>query len=154
VYQLYESLKLYVYAGMIIINTFEKNVIMPLVKIELLQGRDKEILIQIQIIVMDCLIDCLGLPNDDRNIRLLEYPDYAFSMKKPYEIIIEISMFSGRTNETKKKVFQTIVNRLQDSLNIPKETIFILLNTQPQENWGVRGGIPANEVNLDFKVNI
>jgi len=127
---------------------------MPLVKIELLQGRNKETLIQLQTIVMDCVIDCLGLPSDDRNIRLLEYPDYAFSMKKPYEIIIEIAMFSGRTKETKKKIFQTIVNRLQESLNIPKETVFILLNDQPQENWGVRGGIPANEVNLDFNVNI
>jgi 4-oxalocrotonate tautomerase family enzyme len=127
---------------------------MPLVKIELRQGRDEKTLIQLQTIVMDCIVECLGLPNNDRNIRLQEYPDYAFSMKQPYEIIIEISLFSGRTKETKKKLFQTIVTRLQDSLNIQKESVFILLNEQPQENWGVRGGIPANDVNVGFKVNI
>jgi len=127
---------------------------MPLVKIELRKGRNIETLIQLQNIVMDCIVECLGLPYDDRNVRLIEYPDYAFSMKQPYEIIIEISMFSGRSNETKKKLFQTIVTRLYDSLNIKKESVFILLNDQPQENWGVRGGIPAIEVNLGFKVNI
>ena len=127
---------------------------MPLVKIELRQGYEKDMLIQLQNVVMDCIVECMGLPNDDRNIRVIEYPEYAFSMKPPYEIIIEIAMFSGRTKETKKKLFQTIVTRLQESLNIPKETVFILLNDQPQENWGVRGGIPASEVNIGFKVNI
>jgi len=35
----------------------------------------------------------------------------------------------------------------------PKD-IFIVLHEVPMENWGIRGGIPASEVNLGFKVNV
>jgi len=32
--------------------------------------------------------------------------------------------------------------------------VFIVLNEQPRENWGIRGGIPASEIGLGFKVDI
>ena len=124
---------------------------MPLVKIELPEGRNKEVLVNLQKIVMDSVVSALALPEDDRNIRLIEYKPEFFSMKKPYEILIEISLFKGRTLDTKKLLYQTITENLQE-IGIKKEQIFILLNEQPLENWGVRGGIPASEIKLDFEV--
>jgi 4-oxalocrotonate tautomerase family enzyme len=127
---------------------------MPQVKIELEKGNSKEILKTLIDTVMECVQEILKLAADDRNIRLLEYENGLFFTKAPYRILIGISMFSGRTSETKKKLFQTIVSRVSEKLNIKKEEIFILINEQPKENWGIRGGLPANEVDLGFKVEI
>lgn len=124
---------------------------MPLVKIELPEGRNKETLFRMQTIVMDSVVSALTLPEDDRNIRLIEYKPEFFTMKSPYEIIIEISLFKGRTLATKKLLYQTITDNLQE-LGIKKERIFILLNEQSLENWGVRGGVPASEIKLEFEV--
>ena len=124
---------------------------MPLIKIELPEGRNKETLFRMQTIVMDSVVSALTLPEDDRNIRLIEYKPEFFTMKSPYEIIIEISLFKGRTLDTKKLLYQTITENLQE-IGIKKEQIFILLNEQPLENWGVRGGVPASEIKLDFEV--
>lgn len=124
---------------------------MPLVKIELPEGRNKVTLLRLQNIVMDSVVSALALPDDDRNIRLIEYKPEFFTMKKPYEILIEISLFKGRTLATKKLLYQTITENLQE-LGIRKEQVFILLNEQPLENWGVRGGFPASEINLGFEV--
>ena len=127
---------------------------MPLVKIELKEGRDMSTLLKIKELVMDAVVESLQLPADDRNIRIMEYKPGLFSMKDPYEILIEIMLFAGRTAETKKKLYQNIVSPLeQNDICRPKQ-IFIVLNEQPRENWGVKGGIPASEIELNFKVEI
>jgi len=118
---------------------------MPTVKIELLKGRDKFDLIKIRDIVLDAAVESLKLKSTDRNIRLIEYEDGFFQMKPPYEVLIEISMFTGRTKDTKRKLYQTIVNNLDFSGLANKEIVFIILNEQPLENWGVCGGVPADE---------
>lgn len=127
---------------------------MPLVKIELPQGRTLNFLLKLKELVMDAVVDTLQLPTDDRNIRIIEFRPELFDMKAPYEMIVEITLFAGRTIETKKKLYQTIVTQLELNGLFGKEKIFIVLNEQPQENWGVRGGIPANEVKLNFKIEI
>jgi len=96
----------------------------------------------------------LELPSDDRNILIMEYEKELFEMKDPYEYLIEISMFSGRTNETKRKLFATIVERLHSKLNIEKESIFIFINEQALNNWGIRGGKSGEDIDLGFKVDI
>ena len=127
---------------------------MPVVKIELLKGRERSTLLLIRDEVMNAVVHSLQLPDNDRNVRILEYePDY-FIMKSPYEMLIEITMFKGRTKETKKRLYQTIVENLAQNGLIDKSKVFIILNEQPLENWGVRCGVPADEITLDFKVNI
>jgi 4-oxalocrotonate tautomerase family enzyme len=127
---------------------------MPQIKIELAKGNKKEFLTVLINSTMSCVQEILKLPENDRNIRLIEYENGLFFTKPPYRILIEISMFVGRTKETKKKLFQSIVASLSDKLGLKKEEIFILINEQPKENWGIRGGIPANEIDLGFKVEI
>ncbi|HOZ13231.1 MAG TPA: tautomerase family protein [Tenuifilaceae bacterium] len=127
---------------------------MPLVSLSIAKGESSEFLSKLMSVTMSSLQQALQLPDDDRNIRIMEYEPYLFTMKKPYKLIIEISMFSGRTVVTKKLLYQLIVTNLSESLGIAKNEIFILINEQPKENWGVRGGIPANEIELGFKVDI
>lgn len=127
---------------------------MPTIKIELQTGIDRPMLILLRDIVMDSVAGVLQLLPDDRNIRLIEYLPDLFQMKKPYKVLIEISMFTGRSKETKKNLYKTITENIAASGIIDKENILIILNEVPLENWGVRGGFPADEVNLGFKVDV
>jgi 4-oxalocrotonate tautomerase family enzyme len=127
---------------------------MPLVKVEIEKGHNRDFLISLIESTMDCVQKILKLPSDDRNIRLTEYDKGLFLMKPPYRLIIEISMFSGRTLDTKRELYLLIVNTLQNKLGIDKSEVFILINEQPKDNWGIRGGTPASEIDLGFKVEI
>ena len=127
---------------------------MPLVKIELKKGREKSEVIKIRDAIMDAVVEGLRLPSYDRNIRVMEYEEAFFTLNTPYEILIEIAMFSGRTIETKKNLYKTIVERVERTKLLKKENIFIVLNEQTLENWGIKGGTIATEVNLGFKVDI
>lgn len=127
---------------------------MPLIKIELIKGLEKESIIKIMSLVMDAVVESLKLRDDDRNIRLSEYESDFFNMKSPYKVLIEITMFKGRTKETKKLLYQNIVNSLFINKLYNKDEIFIVLNEQVLENWGVRGGVSADEIKLNFNVNI
>lgn len=125
---------------------------MPLVKVEVAEGYCKESLMRIKNTIMDAVVEVLQLPKEDRNIRLIEYSGDMFEMNPPYKLLIEICMFAGRSVHTKKLLYRTIVDDLCTTGLMRKEEIFIVLNEQPLENWGIRGGVPANEIDLGFKV--
>lgn len=127
---------------------------MPLVKIELKKGQSKKFLSSLMNYTLEALIEVLALPDDDRSIRVVEYEADLFSLKPPYEILIEIILFSGRTTKTKANLFERIVDKLNAHLLINIETVFIIINEQPKENWGIRGGKSASDVNIDFEIEI
>ncbi len=127
---------------------------MPLVKIEIAKGNHPEYLKSLIDVTMTCVQEALHLPSDDRNIRLNEFDKELFFTKPPYTIIIEITLFAGRTVETKRDLYKMIVERLHHKLAINKHEVFIVLNEQPKENWGIRGGIPACDLDLGFKTEI
>lgn len=127
---------------------------MPLIKVELAQGEEKPFLLELQKTVLDAAQDALKLPADDRNIRLIEHDPDFFTLKPPYSLLVVITLFSGRSPEVKKELYKKLVDALYEKLGIARESVFIVLNEQPLENWGGRGGIPASEVNLGFKVDI
>ncbi|MFH1242304.1 MAG: tautomerase family protein [Pseudomonadota bacterium] len=70
-----------------------------------------------------------------------------------YFTLVEISMFSGRTLEAKRKLYRLIVHKL-GALGIPPEDVRIVLYEPPMENWGIRAGVPASEVDLGFEVKV
>jgi phenylpyruvate tautomerase PptA (4-oxalocrotonate tautomerase family) len=63
-------------------------------------------------------------------------------------------MFKGRSSEAKKKLYTAIVKNLTSSLKIDGNDITIVIHEPPLENWGIRGGLPANEVDLGFSLNV
>lgn len=127
---------------------------MPIVKIDMIQGRTSDFKRAFMDSVHEAMIETLKLPADDRNIRVTEYAADCFDAKPPYEYFIEIMLFTGRTKETKSQLFQSIVKRLNDKLGIDPQTVFMVLNEQPLENWGVRGGISAADIQFGFKINV
>jgi phenylpyruvate tautomerase PptA (4-oxalocrotonate tautomerase family) len=45
------------------------------------------------------------------------------------------------------------VENLQ-KLNIQPNDILIVLQEPPLENWGIRGGHPANEIDIGFELDV
>jgi 4-oxalocrotonate tautomerase family enzyme len=127
---------------------------MPVVKIELAKGKSKEFKRIFMDAVHESMVETLKIPANDKNIRLMDYDADCFDTKPPYQYFIEIIMFSGRTKETKSKLFRSLVDKLHDKLNIDPQSVFIVINEQPTENWGIRGGISASDVQLDFTVTL
>ena len=127
---------------------------MPSVKIDLAEGKERTDLMALSDAVMDTVVELLQLLPDDRNIIVQEHPAALFRMKPPYEILIEIRLFEGRSKETKRKLYRELTGRLEEKGITRKEKVMIILNEIKKENWGIRGGLPADEIDLGYRVDI
>lgn len=129
---------------------------MPLAKIEVRKSRTAE---EVQALIEAVYLaqrEALKLPEHDRQIRYIEHKPEHFAVpidKTENYTLVEISLFPGRSGETKKALYQSIVKRFE-ALGIPPAEVFIVLHEPPLENWGFRGGIPASELNLGFNLNV
>lgn len=66
---------------------------------------------------------------------------------------ITIDCFVGRTLETKRLLYKTIVNKLEP-FGIPKDHTMIILREIPTDNFGIRGGQAASDIDLGFKIDV
>lgn len=101
-----------------------------------------------------CTTGVLGLPTDKRFHRFiaLERDDFIFPPDRSERYtIIEISMFSGRTTETKKTLIRAIFERFEAELGIPPQDVEITIHESPRENWGIRGK-SGDELTLSYNV--
>lgn len=129
---------------------------MPLVKIETRKSWSTSQKKEIMEAIHSSMREALKIPDNDRNIRFNEYHPDDFQVppgKTENYTLVEITMFTGRSLQAKKELYQRIVINL-DKLGILASDVFIVLFEVPLENWGIRGGIPASEVNLGFKVGV
>jgi phenylpyruvate tautomerase PptA (4-oxalocrotonate tautomerase family) len=67
--------------------------------------------------------------------------------------VVTISAFAGRSLDAKRLLYRSIVENLLP-LGIPSDHVLILLQEVPRENWGVRGGQAACDVDIGFKIEI
>ena len=54
-------------------------------------------------------------------------------------MIIELTIFPGRTKEQKKAAIKIITDKLSQRLDISPTDIFIVMNEPPLDNWGMGG---------------
>lgn len=127
---------------------------MPLVKIEIRKGNSEEFKRSLLEGVHRALVHALKIPDSDRKQRLYELEADNFENKTDNAVLIEITMFKGRSFAAKKELYGAITNTLSKNPGIRGEDITIVLNEQPLENWGIRGGKPANEVDIGFKIEV
>ncbi len=129
---------------------------MPLVKVSLLKGKAKEDKKALLDAIHSALIEAFKIPENDRNQRILEFESENFDIpegKTSNYTLIEIVAFPGRSLNAKRKLYQTIVQNLK-ALDIQPNDLLIVLKEPPLDNWGVRGGTPASEIDLGFKIDV
>lgn len=129
---------------------------MPLAKIEVRKKWSPE---QTQAIIEAIYLaqrEAFLVPEQDRQIRLIEHAPEHFHVppgRSENFTLVEITLFAGRSIEAKRSLYQAIVRNL-GGVGIAPTDVFIVLNEVALENWGIRGGIPASDVDLGFKVNV
>ncbi|MBL4868103.1 MAG: tautomerase family protein [Pseudomonadales bacterium] len=68
-------------------------------------------------------------------------------------IIIEFSMFEGRSIDAKKALINQLYRNIGTEVGISHQDIEITIFETPKENWGIRG-MPADELTLGYKVEV
>jgi len=129
----------------------------PFVKIEIRKGYSSEYKKGILDGVHQALVDALGIPDSDRFQRIYELDKENFECppdRTNAVTLVQITLFPGRSFEAKKKLYKNIVENLGQNPGINGNDIIIILLEPPLENWGIRGGQPASEVDLGFKIDV
>ncbi len=68
-------------------------------------------------------------------------------------LIIEISMFEGRSIDAKKELIHNIYVNIQNDMGIFANDVEITISETPKENRGIHG-LPADELKLSYKVDV
>ncbi|PKN09155.1 MAG: tautomerase family protein [Deltaproteobacteria bacterium HGW-Deltaproteobacteria-8] len=129
---------------------------MPVTLVSILEGRSAAEKRALMAAVQTAIADTLKLPPQDRNLRLCVHGRDEWLLpedKTERYVLVEIMLFAGRTPETKGALFTAIVEALE-GLGIQRNDVFLILNEQPRENVGIRGGIRADLVDLGYQVKV
>lgn len=106
--------------------------------------------------VQSALVEGLKIPETDRDI-VLDIYDPATRIIRPTRsdlfTRIEVTLFSGRSMDAKRRLYQALVRNL-GKLGVPPGEVKTVLIEVPPENWGLKGGHPASEIDLGFAVNV
>lgn len=101
-----------------------------------------------------CAMTELGLPEDKRFHRFIPLEAENFihpNDRSEKYTIIEVSLFEGRTVETKKAFIRALFEKFAEAHLAQPNDLEITLTETPRHNWGIRG-VPADELNLNYKV--
>jgi phenylpyruvate tautomerase PptA (4-oxalocrotonate tautomerase family) len=121
---------------------------MPLVRIDLLEGKSLKYRTQVGLIVYQALLDCFAVPKDDRFQIIAEHPKEELQFDREYLgihrsedcIFVQITLSSGRAVEMKQSFYKAIADGLHESLKLRREDVFINLVEVPKENWSFGNG--------------
>ncbi len=102
------------------------------------------------------VVQSLGLPVDNKFHRFisLNQSEFIFPADRSSSYtIIEISMFEGRSVETKKTLIRLLFQYIEQDTGIAPQDIEITIFESPKHNWGIRGQC-GDELMLGYKVGV
>lgn len=105
--------------------------------------------------IQRALVRGILIPEKDRCVRLMEYDEDVMIVSPtagPRFTVIEISLFTGRSLEAKRRLYASIVEEAA-AFGLEAADIKVLLHEVDRPNWGLRGK-PGSEVELNFKVEV
>jgi phenylpyruvate tautomerase PptA (4-oxalocrotonate tautomerase family) len=121
---------------------------MPLVRIDLVEGKSQEYRQKVGEIVYQTLLDVLGVPEHDRFQVIAEHSRSGLSFDRDYLgvhrsddcIFLQITLNSGRSVELKQRFYKAIADGLHEGVKLRREDVFISLVEVPKENWSFGNG--------------
>jgi len=92
--------------------------------------------------------EALDVPEDDQFMTITEHEATNFRYGSAYGIArsadlvyIQVTVFSTRTAEQKKALFERIAERLGENPGIRAEDVFVVVLDATNENWSVGLGL-------------
>ena len=107
-------------------------------------------------VIHSCVMDALQFPADKRAHRFfpLDASNFFYPAGRTERYtIIEISMFEGRSIETKKRLIRLLFERIHTEFAISSHDIEITITETPKHNWGFRGST-GDEIALTYNVEV
>ena len=130
------------------IKTAQQGEPMPLVRIDLIEGKPPQYQASVGQVVYDELIAVFGVPKHDRFQVITEHPKAGLYFDPEYLgihrsdacVFIQITLNSGRTVEQKQRFYQAVADGLHEIVGLRREDVFINLVEVPKENWSFGNG--------------
>jgi 4-oxalocrotonate tautomerase len=122
---------------------------MPLVRIDILEGRTEREVRSISDAVHDAIVATIGIPPEDRFHVIAErspgrlvYDSAYLSIPRTDGIVVlQVTISAGRTIEQKKALYAAIARNLAERAGVRVEDVFVNLLEVPKENWSFGNGI-------------
>jgi phenylpyruvate tautomerase PptA (4-oxalocrotonate tautomerase family) len=111
---------------------------------------------QISDAIHAAVVETLEIPVEKRFHRFfaLENDDFLFPADRSTNyLILEISMFEGRSVATKKALVRALFTRLESEIGIAPHDVEITIFETPRCNWGIRGQC-GDELGLSYTIEI
>lgn len=121
---------------------------MPLVRIDLREGKSPEYRAEIGDAVYNALVGVVGVQVNDRFQVIQEHkaddlvadPGYFGISRSDDVVFIHITLNQGRTLEQKQNLYRAIADGLHARVGLRREDVFIGLVEVPKENWSFGNG--------------
>jgi 4-oxalocrotonate tautomerase len=121
---------------------------MPLVRVDLVEGKSEEYREKVGEIVYQTLVDILSVPKLDRFQVITEHRKSGLSFDQNYLgiqrsddcIFLQITLNSGRSIELKQRFYKALADGLHQGVKLRREDVFINLVEVPKENWSFGNG--------------
>ena len=121
---------------------------MPLVRIDLVEGKSAQYRSTIVQVVYDAMRETMNVPKDDRFMVITEHPTEGFVADPNYLgiqrskdcVFIQITLNAGRTLEQKRGFYRAVADGLHQRLSLRREDVFIGLVEVNKENWSFGNG--------------
>jgi hypothetical protein len=131
---------------------------MPSVLIEIRRSATPDEEVALMEAVHAALREAFKILPHDRNVRLVAHEPHRFACppdraRPELYTHVSIDAFAGRSLDAKRALYRAIVANL-GRLGIPSDHVKILLRELPRENWGIRGGQAACDVDLGYKIDV
>jgi 4-oxalocrotonate tautomerase len=120
----------------------------PLVRIDLLEGKTSEYRTQIGQVVYRAMLDTLNVPKDDRFQIITDHPQAGLQFDRDYLgihrsddcVFLQITLNGGRSVEMKQRFYKAVADGLHESLKLRREDVFISLVEVSKEDWSFGNG--------------
>ncbi len=121
---------------------------MPLVRIDLIEGKSEEYRNTIAAVVYDTMREAMNVPKDDRFMVIGEHraenfiadPNYLGIQKTKDCVFIQLTLNAGRTLDQKRAFYKALADGLNQRLKLRREDVFINLVEVNKENWSFGNG--------------
>jgi 4-oxalocrotonate tautomerase len=121
---------------------------MPLVQIDLLEGRPSEELTAIADAVHEAMVAHLEVPERDRFQILGEHGPDALRFDRHYLdvertdrfVLVRVTMSAGRSTEAKQAFYRRLADLLADRVGLREEDLAVTLVENSREDWSFGRG--------------
>lgn len=131
---------------------------MPSTQVEVRRVYSREVESSILDAVHASLVAAFAIPEVDKHVRLVVHEPHRFAVPPTLSspeayTLITVDCFSGRSVDAKRDLYREITTRLGE-FGIPADHVTVIVRDIDTENWGIRGGQAACDVELGFDVNV